>query len=193
MKKREFIELIRLSLFKDVNPMVVDKYVSMAYDSYVQEYWVSIRGGALDYFTKLFEGVEVKSKGRQYYSDLPVSLIELPRTGGGVMNIYMTGDMDLTFVPVNMINHQILNELEAYKLTGPIPYMVTKDKVYYQTFLHGINDVNMYLLVKFEDFLADDDIMFPPNSALAIRDIVLQFLSQTPPEDRVIDSNEKTY
>lgn len=54
MKKKEFTELIRLSLIKDVNPLVVDKYVSMAYDSYVQGYWMSIKGGSLDVFTKTF-------------------------------------------------------------------------------------------------------------------------------------------
>ena len=81
MKKKEFTELIRLSLIKDVNPLVVDKYVSMAYDSYVQGYWMSIKGGSLDVFTKLFEGVEIRNEGKQYYSDLPASLIDLPRTG----------------------------------------------------------------------------------------------------------------
>lgn len=192
MKKKEFTELIRLSLIKDVNPLVVDKYVSMTYDSYVQGYWMSIKGGSLDVFTKLFEGVEIRNEGKQYYSDLPASLIDLPRTGGGVMNIHMIGSMDLTFVPVTIVGHQSLNELEVYKLTGPVPFVVTKEKVYYKSIMYGIDKVNMHLLIKYEEYLPDDNIVFPPNSEMAIRDIVWQFLNQMPPEDKVIDSNEKT-
>jgi hypothetical protein len=58
--------------------------------------------------------------------------------------------------------------------------------------MYGIDKVNMHLLIKYEEYLPDDNIVFPPNSEMAIRDIVWQFLNQMPPEDKVIDSNEKT-
>jgi len=192
MKKREFTELIKLSITKDINPMVIEKYISMAYNTYVQNHWRNKNTHTIDLFCKLFEDVEVKEVGGQYYSVIPASIIDIPRPGSGVISIEMTGDMDLIFVPVTVTGHKTMNNLEVYKTTGPVPFTVTREKIYYQTKLYGIDKVNMRLMLKYEAYQPEDEIIFPPNSEMAIRDIVWQFLNQTPPEDKVIDSNERT-
>lgn len=192
MKKREFTELIRLSITKDINPMLIERYISMAYNTYAQNHWRNKNTHTIDLFCKLFTNVDVIEENNQYYSIVPASIIDIPRPGSGVMSIEMTGDMDLIFVPVTVTGHKTMNGLEVYKTTGPVPFTVTREKIYYQSKLYGIYNVNMRLMLKYEAYAQDDEIVFPPNSEMAIRDIVWQFLNQTPPEDKVIDSNERT-
>jgi hypothetical protein len=191
MIKREFTELIKESITKDVNPLVVEKYISMAYNMYVHNHWQNKRTKSIDLFSKLFESQAISGTGKQFVT-IPASIIDLPRPGSGVLSIEMTGEVDANFVPITISQHKTLRSLDVYKVTGPIPFFVADGKIHFLGKLYGVEEVNLRLVLKYEAYAPTDEIQFPPHSEMAIRDIVWQFLNQIPPEDKVNDNNERT-
>jgi hypothetical protein len=192
MTKREFTELIRLTVTKDINPAVVEKYISMAYNTYVQNHWRNKRTQSIDMFTKLFESQAISEQNGKAYITLPASIIDLPRPGSGVLSVEMPGEIDCNFVPITVTQQQTLRSLEVYLVSGPVPFLVASGKIQFMGKLVGITHLNLRLVLKYEAYAPTDEIQFPPASEMAIRDIVWQFLNQTPQEDKVIDNNEKT-
>jgi hypothetical protein len=192
MKKREFTELIVGSITKDINPLVVEKYISMAYNMYVQNHWQNKRIRSIDMFMKTFESQAISDPNGKPYTTIPASIIDIPRPGSGVMSIETIGEVDVTFVPVTLSQHKVLQPLESYMVSGPIPYFVADNKIWYMHKVGDLEQVNLRLVLKYEAFDPTDEIQFPPHSEMAIRDIVWQFLNQIPPEEKVIDNNERT-
>lgn len=192
MTKREFTELIRLSITKDINPLVVEKYISMAYNTYVQNHWRNKNTHSIDMFSKVFEDQPVLQSGKRSYVLLPKSIIDIPRNGSGVLSIEYPDDIDANFVPISVTQAKVMRNLEVYKVTGPVPFLVESTRIWFLGYLLGVSKVRLRLVLKYEAYDPADEIQFPPNSEMAIRDIVWQFLNQTPPEDKVIDNNERT-
>jgi hypothetical protein len=191
MKKREFTELIRKSLVVDVNPALVEKYISMAYDLYVVNHWQNKRTQNIDFYSKLFPEQDILGTGSERYIMLPAAIIDLPIAGGGV-SVEPVGEISARFLPVTLNQTKILKELEVGLMPGQIWYLVTQDRIQLLNKIYGFSKVNLRLVIRYDSYLPSDEIYFAPHSQMSIRDIVWQFLRQSPVEDKVIDSNQKT-
>ena len=192
MKKQEFTELIRLSLPTDQNPVLVEKYISIAYDTFVKGFFNS--GKALnDNYTKEFTlTVNRNETTGRYFSIIPVRYMKLNRPGSGIINIDTTASADLNFIPLTDNNYKVINTLNALKMPSYIPFVVLGDRINYHVSLLHITDVNVRILLPFEAYLPDDEIELPEGTQLNIRDAVYQLMSQHVIKSNIIDSNEKT-
>lgn len=192
MKKKEFTELVRLSLPIDYNPLLIEKYISIAYNTFVKSVFNSNRIYN-DNYTKEYElDVTKDDNTGNYYSIIPVGYIKLNRPGSGIINIDTLGTADLNFVPMTDANYKIVNNLTALKLKSYIPYIVVENKIKYMVKFTGIEKVNVRLLPVYEAYDSDDDVYMPEGTELNIRDAVYQLMTQHVVRDQVIDANQKT-
>jgi hypothetical protein len=183
MRKDKFIELIRRSIPTDHNPAVIDGYISLAYNAFVKNTFMQdvIHN---EYFTKLYEGVDVEGEANNdyYFATIPATILSIRRPGGGVWSIDTTGSYDLTFVPIPDMTFKIIENLTALKVPSHIPYVNLGNRVQFRVRVLNIEKVNMRLLVEFGEYDAGDDIQFPGGAELQIRELVMNYLLQKIPE-----------
>lgn len=192
MKKQEFTELIRLSLPTDQNPVLVEKYISIAYDTFVKGFFNNAKTLNDNYTKNYFVPVHRNETTGKYYSIIPARYIKLNRPGSGVINIDTAGSADLNFIPLTDAHYKVINSLTALKIPSYIPFVVIGDRINYFASLLHITDVNIRILQPFEAYLPEEEIEIPEGTELNIRDAVYQLMSQHVIKSNIIDSNEKT-
>jgi hypothetical protein len=193
MTKAQLVELIRLSLPLDHNPVLVEKYITIAYNSFVKKYF-NENGFQTELFTKEYLNIDVlrNDTTELYYLNLPAQILNVSRPGSGVYSIDASETSELVFSPLSDRGYKVLSDLAVLKVSGVIPFTVIGRRVEFRKELIQIKKVNLRLLVSFDAYEDDDELSTPSDTDIKIRDLVFSFISQHMPPDMVIDANEKT-
>jgi hypothetical protein len=195
MRKVECIEAIIEQLPTKVNPKVIELFIGRAFNQIIYETFRKDLTN-LDIFTKAYYNVPVQldEDTDQYYSELPVQIVQLPISGDGVMAIHSMKGKGVEFAAKKSGMQDIHRELEVAYLDGPISYWLMNGRVEYgaKPFLDSIQKVKMSLIPQFGELDMMDEIHIPSGKDERLMELVTQFARLTPPAQEINDQTDKT-
>lgn len=196
MTKIEFIELIKHRLEGEAraknlgkfHPTVISHMIGKAYNSLVVEAYARNMTD-FDPYTKTYTGVAIALDVTTgvYYSTLPAAIVQLQRSGSGVMRIIDT-DSSLEFVPINNGELQAIPDLELNLIDDVVGYVYKNHRVEYLG-LSATDTVNMELVIPFEDYDETDIVQLPTGSDQRIVEMVVNMMIGTPDSDNLNNNN----
>jgi len=195
MKKIEFIEAIRKSLRTNADPYLVGFYIGRAmnqiiYDTFRRDI------SNIDIYAHTYKNIAVEEDTDQdiYYSKLPVSIVQLPISGDGVLSIHSMKGYGVEFAAKRAELNHIHKNLEVSSINGPIPYWINSGRVEYgkKPMIGELDKVMMRIIPDFGKLDMLDDIYIPTGKDVDVINITRQFLGDLPYDDTVNDNNEKT-
>jgi hypothetical protein len=198
MKKKQLVELVQERLnggsinpdvWKKAHPLVVSKYIGMAFESIFYTIFRTNPEG-LDLYAKLYEDLEVKQDGKKYYTELPCSLIQLPNNSSSIKRVTLTDDnISATFVPLRLLATGAMSRLGTVGRSGSITYDA-RDKIYFgSNFNPLIKKVNVFAITPFDDVDDDEEIIIPAGQAGALVDMIIKYFMEVKPSDTATNNN----
>ena len=183
MTKGELVELVKISLGDDgrLHDNTVAFDLSLAWEQALGE--ITKRNKAvLDFYCVEYDDVAVQKNVRtgEYYSMLPVPIIEGMNISHGVRRINYLKDRSLSFVPGTGLNIDLMRDLDAFHVMDDILFMVKKDRIVYYNMPSGISSVKMDLVPPFNAMDEDDEFPLPIGSSQYIVEMVAAFFKGTP-------------
>ena len=195
MKKIELVEAITEQLPVKLNPKVLELFIGRAFNQIIFETFRKDLTN-MDIFTKSYYNVPVvqDEDTDQWYSELPVQIVQLPISGDGVMAIHSMKGKGVEFAAKKSGMQDIHRELEVAYLDGPIPYWLMNGRVEYgsKPFLDSISTVKMSLIPQFGELDFMDEIHIPSGKDERLLELVTQFARITPPKQEINDQTDKT-
>lgn len=174
----------------------VERYLDMAYSDVIrQAYQNAFRYrdyGQLDSLTKAYYNVAVEYDPNrcEYYSDLPVSVVQLPNNAGIRL---ISPQCDQTSTIKYSINgsSSFMNKLEVRRVNRSKRYYVEGERVYYINADNKMVDVLMKVIPDFKEFEDDDEVPIIAGLDMAVFDNALQRLVNENPSDDYNDNSSK--
>ena len=148
-----------------------------------------------EYITKNYEVAIAKDTGvsDRYYSELPVSIISLPRPTKGVIAINSTDGTAFRYYPITERESRLTSNLESGLYDRYWGYYLQGlDKVFYtrMTATLASAGVRMLLAPQFRDFASTDEVPLPDNRDYSIKQLVIDYIRQTQVLDLQIEKND---
>lgn len=181
MIKAAFIELLQTK-FPHVHQQDIEQWIGRAWSTLLYETY-KIDPSNLDFFVKPYEVDVLKDTYGNYYSLLPIGIVQLPDSADGVRRISLKGDNSLKFFPAPKGSFSIFNELDVNLIDDGILYAVKFDKIEYSCD-PGITEVKLDLVPRFESYDDEDEIGVPMGFDVKLISIVEQLINGTPPPDK---------
>lgn len=191
MIRKAMIELIQHRLKRlDKTGQYHDRFIEGACDLI----WQSIAynhyevNGADPYlYSKKYEDVAVSqdADGR-YYTDIPVEIINLPRTNSGILRIDKDISRDFEFVPTTDRNFTFMFSQEVYRVGTKIYWYNSKDRIIYgdsMTSTIAARGVDLTLCIPFSRFGLDETLPIPADQGAQFMASVIEMIIGTPPTD----------
>lgn len=207
MKKIEIIDVLKHNLaggdcpqelIGKYHPEILSKHIEMAWNYLIKT--VAYREaeqlddwGLLDAFTKTYVPVEVKfdEVRNERYSNLPVSIVDLPRNRGirFISDIHNQSNQYL-YRDNNSVD--IYSNLDVSKVIPTPRYYREGDKVFYSGLSSLIPNVLQKLIPNFSSLDDDDEVPIPSAYNKLIFDLVYQQMMNLRPEKLSNDNNSNT-
>jgi len=194
MRKLELIEAINDRLPIKKHPEIISIYLGRAFNQIVYETF-SKDFSNLDLYTRVYD-VDVKYDEERdvYYSELPVSVIQLPIPGDGVISIQTKKGKSIEFAAKKAGMLPIHYRLEVSSLDGPIPYYIMNGRIEYETRygLSEVKQVTLRLIPQFEQYDMMDEIHIPSGKDERMLELTVNFLLGAPGDKEINDQTQKT-
>lgn len=201
IKKIELVELVQKRLVGQLSneqsgsfdTQMVAKYIGRAFNMVL---WEIFTGGLynLDNYTKKYTSVAVSynSTEEKYYSVLPEKIVQLRRPGSGVMKIQTIKGTALSFIPVANQEVELLDGQEVDLIDSSIRYVVIGQTVEYINMTSSIAGVGvkMYLVIPFDSYDWDDDVMIPSGQDQRLIDLAVNFATGQPIDDQLNNNQQ---
>lgn len=195
MKKIEFIEIVEDRLPVKIHPRIIERYIGRAWNTVIYETFRKDFSG-LDLYCKSYDSVAVNYDSTEdiYYSVSPVSFVQLPSSGNGVISIHSAKGKGIEFAATRGEMQDIQNGLEVGTLTNPIPYWTINNRIEYGNTggIDTVQTVRMRIIPQFEALEMTDEFTFPVGSDEKILELVVQFALGKQPDKEMNDGNERT-
>ena len=199
MQKDKIIELVRQSVFggsatsdrlHQADPRRIELDITAAFNTVFFQIFKK-EPSNLDRYSKQYKNVDVSydSTTALYYSTLPAPIIQFPVTGDGIRRINTMQGVDITFVPVNQQDTELMYGLEFDEIDDVIGYYLNGSTVYYYNHDDTITSVKMDLVVPFTEWDMNEDVPVPSGKDLEIINIVREMYNLKP-IDRLNNQNE---
>lgn len=190
MRKDKLIELVRSNIFGGsvtadrlyiADPRRVELDIAAAINTLFFKIFKK-EPSNLDRYSKPYLNVAVSYEASThiYYSILPAKVIQYPVVGDGIWNINTMTGRDISFVPIEMNNQELLFENEFNSMDDVIGYSLSGSRVNYYNFDPIITAVKMDLVVDFTEWGMDEDIPVPSGQDLEIVNIIRQMYNIKP-------------
>lgn len=175
MIKAKLINLIqhRLSVIDDTiknDYQVIEAYADLAWQQLIHDTY-NKDVTTLDFYAKEYKDttVTLDSDTGRYYSTLPANILQLTKRSEGVRHIHTMQGETVEFCPVSEDDYRRSNELYVGLLDTTIGYIVRQDRVDYDSSMTSsiaAAKVTMKLVIPFEDYDEEDEIVIPGGKAL---------------------------
>jgi len=201
MTKEQFIEIVQGVLTSgDANPDLIEKYhtgrinliASMAFSAAIYQVFYRQLDEKDLYARDYVAEVKYDEEFDEYYSDLPIVVIQLPRNSG-VHKISPLRE-PMSFVPINSLAEDVFSQLEVGQTISDPSYYLRSKKVVYQYYdwkQKLVKKVRMRLVPPLEDYADDDEITIPAGKEDMILQFTTQILSGQLPTDNTPNQDDK--
>ena len=196
MKKIELIELIQEEynggslnpdIYKELHPLVLGQYISMALNVIFYQIFKQDQSG-LDSYARWYRKLDVKEDSGIKYTELPVSLIQMPDGGTSVRDIVYTEDeVSAMFVHVKTSNVGRAMRGGGIARMGKTIFTVT-DRIEYYGINPVVKQVNVLMIAPFADLDDNDEIAIPQGQDKILLDLVFDFIHKRVENDNVTDN-----
>jgi len=179
------------------HPAEVEKYIEMAFNSVIYQICLNAISyndfGQLDAYCKSFSNVPVicDELRDEYYSILPVSIINLPKNRG-IRFISPMKDQRNQFVDRENNASDIYDELEVGMMPDMITYYRENVKLFYDNRMTqelAENGVLQKLIPAYSEWSDEDELPIPGGKDMDIVRTVIELLSKKPNEDLSDNNN----
>jgi len=139
-----------------------------------------------DLYAKSFPSIAVELDAYgNYYSTVPVRIIQLPGSQESVLRITATEDpLTIIFVPVPKDSWSSFALLDVDKVSKYIPFSVTNNRVEYAK-KPPVTVVTMDVVRAFMDYADDEEVSIPAGHEQEFEQMVQTMLTGTPPPNKV--------
>lgn len=195
MKKIELIESLA-DKYKAVDPQIIAFHIGRAYNEILYATYRKNMNN-IDIHVKTYDDVEVSynEDKDQYYSELPVSVMQLPIAGDGVLSVHSKKSHSIEFYPKSKNQDMLHKGMEVDSVLGPIGYWLNGgSKIEYsdKIKIYKTKEVSMRLLPEFSSLEMTDEVHIPTGKDNLFFQTVDSFISGTPLPKEVNDTNTKT-
>jgi hypothetical protein len=188
MTRKALIELIKLRLknvdsTEQFHPRFIEGVCDLVWASWCSASTVSASQD-VNFYTKLYDGVEVDVDGEFFYSVLPSPILNLDRIGGGVISINQINARDNDFKPIREKDFRLMKGQEVNRTGTDIYYYVTYDHVYYggsMTDEIAEDGVDMRLSIPFSKYDLSEELPLPSGKEMEFVQAAINILVGTPP------------
>lgn len=195
MKLLTLIEAINKRIKPPLHPKVVAVFMGRAYNQIIYDTFRKDLSN-MDLFAKTYLGVEIEHDEDQdlYYSELPVSIVQLPNPGDGVRWISSHKGKEVEFSPIKAEEYPTMRNLEVHTQAGAIPYWLTGNRVEYgeKVGINKIDQVKIRIIPQLEDLEMTDDIYIPSGKDEQFLNLVINFINGSPTDKEINDQTLKT-
>ena len=204
IKKIELIELIQHRLEGEARTKGLGKYhktvlayfIGRAFNSLLIQVFRNNLSN-FDAYTKWYKDVDIEydSTIGIYYSVLPAPVIQLPRTGDGILQINDMLDQSIQYVPITNGELQNIDGLDIDTIDTVVGYTFKNGRVEYQgTDYDGSQStyadiVRMLLVIPFEEYADTDYVQIPTGSDELLLQTVINLLLGIPDSDNLNNNN----
>jgi len=204
IKKIELIELIEHRLGGEAQTKNLGKihrnllayYIGRAFNSLLIEVFRKNLSN-FDAYTKWYEDVDIKydSTTGIYYSILPAPVIQLPRTGDGILQISDMFDQTIQYTPITNGELQNIVGLDIDTIDSVVGYTFKNGRVEYQGTDYDASQstysdiVRMLLVIPFEEYAETDYVQIPTGSDELLLQTVVNLLIRIPDADNLNNNN----
>lgn len=203
MTKDQFIEIIKGRLTGGVSsPDLDEKYhprriellASMAFKEAVYSAF-NKRMDEKDLYTRRYKvsiSKEEEEEGGEYFSTLPVGIMELPDNAG----VHKISSLDgvLSFHPVPRLADDVFSNLEVVKVDPSPSYHMEYNKIVYRfnDWKHfKLKNVFMWLVLPLESYEGTDELVIPAGRESLIMNFVFESLGKQLPADDIPNLKEE--
>lgn len=185
LKGKHHPEVIRKHL------TIVHNYLigKVAYPQAVQLHDV----GFLDSLAKTFMDVDIEedeARGEKY-SELPSTYIPLPHNRGIRMVAPQQGQSKPFLYRYNN-SSRILDNLDVSDVYPEGRYYLENNRIYYSGLPYEMDKVLIKMVIPFDAFDDDDEVVFPAGYGKIVSDMVIQSMAGKPLEKFINDNNANT-
>lgn len=139
-------------------------------------------------FKKTYNNIEVQKDGNQYYSELPVSVMNVEE---GV-DVNPVNQDDIVFVPVEDNEVAVMNNLDVRLISDTIPFLVQGNKIMFSWMNDDVGKVRVSAIPELSELDMEDDIYVPNNLDEILIETAVSFLTGMPVNTNINDSSELT-
>lgn len=204
IKKIELIELIQHRLEGEARTKNLGKYHKKVLASFIGRAFNSLlievfrkNLSNFDSYTKWYTDVDIKydSTTGIYYSELPAPIIQLPRTGDGILQISDMFDQTIQYVPITNGELQNIEGLDVDIIDEVVGYTFKNGRVEYQGTDYDASQstysdiVRMLLIIPFEEYADTDYVQIPTGSDELLLQTVINLLVGMPDSDNLNNNN----
>jgi len=139
-----------------------------------------------DLYTKSFPDidVEIDSNGN-YFSTVPVRIIQLPDSAESIRRITATGDQKtIIFISVPKDSWSDFELLDVSKVSKYIPYSITNNRIEYAK-KPPVLKVTADIVRAFMDLDDSDEVSIPAGHEQEFEQLVTSMISGTPPPNKL--------
>lgn len=181
------------------HPAVIEKHIELAFNSIIYQLCLTAISNAdfaqLDAFVKAFNNVSVTcdTARDEYYSTLPVAIINLP-VNRGVRMICPMKDQHNAFVFRENNTCEIYDELEVGQIDNRIKYYLENTHIFYNKQMTdelATNGVLMKIIPTFSGWGDTDELPLPGGKDMEIIEAITQSLMGKPQQDQIADNSER--
>ncbi len=200
MKKIELIELIEhnlaggdtvVDLRGKYDPRIISYHIGLVFNQIFYDTF-NMNPTGLDLYAQEYTVDVSKATSGEYYSDLPVSLVQMPKNAG-IRQIRGSGLLEdsETFKPTTTTQASVLARGDLGEFSTDIWFYVRGTQIFYVFMDVNITKVKMLILVPFQDLDDDTEIYIPSGKETDLFQLVVQSLSNMKPEDTRNDNVSK--
>ncbi len=200
MTKEQFIELIKGQLTSaDPNPDIHEKYhekrielfVSMAFNDIIYQVFANDMDDKDLYLRTYTVDVEFDTVYDQYFAEIPVQIIQLPKNLG--IHKVSPVKQNWSFVPINQLSEEVFSELEVGTACQEHSYYYTANKIFFQFYDwkgEKINKVRLDVIIPFEEYADTDQLFIPAGKEEMILETVFSMMGVQRTADHTQNLND---
>jgi hypothetical protein len=149
--------------------------------------------GYLDSYAKTFLDVPIlyDEERDEKYSELPSTYIPIPKNRG-IRMIAPQHGQDKPFLYRDNNTKRIFSNLDVQDVYPEGRYYLERNKIYYSGLPYEMDVVLMKLVIPFDAFDDNDEVVFPTGYGKIVTDMVIQSMLGKPLEKFINDNNSNT-
>lgn len=191
MRKDELISLVkntvrRIDKTNSLHERVIEMALGRSLNTVIYDVFRNDMSN-MDLYTKTYENVAVSAS----ISELPVSIVQLPRVGDGVMAIRATGEDGMYFYPMTIQQSMNHSFLESTNYTSDVGFVVRNSQVQYYGISDDVTAVDMDLVRPFEEYDMDEDYYVPAGQDETVLRRTLEILGVIQPVNLINNNSDE--
>jgi hypothetical protein len=195
MTKQQLIDEISYILKKrdyQNHPAIIETVINGVYNQLISEL-SPMDLQRFEFYSKSYEAnVSLDSSSQRYYADLPVPVVNLNRSQGGVLGVNAKDGTGHRYYPTTEREQRYTENLESGLYDRYSGYYVNRNRVWFTNMNaeRASAGVRLNLAPQFRSFSATDEVPLPAGRDYELKQLVIDMITNQQIIDLQIDEKE---